>query len=35
LKNKHDQAGVVKVYKAQHIAGEYYEELLQNTRACS
>ena len=31
LKNKQDQAGVIKVYKAQHIAGEYHEELSQDT----
>lgn len=31
LKNKQDQAGVRKVYEAQHSAGKCHDELPQNT----
>jgi hypothetical protein len=31
LKNKQHQAGFIMVYEAQCIAGEYHEELPQNT----
>jgi hypothetical protein len=31
FKDIEDQAAVIKVHKAEHIAGQYYEELLRNT----